>query len=694
MSRESHENVVKTMILRLGSVRDMQERSSYCDTCRLFAGAADQLMKSTGLLPDPHCYIQVRGEHTAVEETIGDAKCSFRMTLSLTSPKAEKSSYLWSDGIESVSRKLFHGTIELTHGQYLVSTSIPQQTVDWQKISEWLRDCHYSAEHEASCQTKPTISQIPGLRVIDTRLRCIKVAPATCRYAALSYVWGTTSNHLQATTTNIDHLVKEGSLHSESLPQTIDDAIVACKKMGIDYLWDDDPGRKSYWLNSMGDIYAQSYVTIFALAGSNAEHGLPGVNKVKRPVPWVGTAQGICLVATPPNYQNCLRDSIWATRGWAFQEATLSTRRLLFSDTRVFYECCYPGTIQDEMYGSISDISEYAGVPLLSYSTVVENLTKGNLAWESDVLRALAGVLYTEVDRLYPTRNADLGDVFPTWSWSSIKGPIAIGPLHEKYWDEITLRTSLAIWAIPPRLGQQSALRVIANSIGESAGLEETDELTCNRRSYSDDCQALAVVIAWRSGCFSGSLPKMLNTEVRWSENLNILRKWKSMEQLCNEAHGMPQAIMSEQEMNARFSPDLCHGCLPGSTFAYTKSLDLKQLILSTRGGQPGNEPSVIEVDDFMPKIISGAIDMERINHIRQHSPDSLFTLLALSITRNTHTPSRGELRKEGVCWYDSGGNLMLVETKNGVSRRVGLAWAHLQSWVNHKRQFRTFHIV
>ncbi|OJZ81534.1 hypothetical protein ASPFODRAFT_37333 [Aspergillus luchuensis CBS 106.47] len=600
------------------------------------------------------------------------------MTLCLACPKAGNSSYLGTYGIELVGRKVFHGTIEPTHGQYLVSTSIPQQTVDWQKISEWLRDCHYSAEHEASCQTKPTVSQIPGLRVIDTRQRCIKVAPATCQYAALSYVWGITSNHLQATTTNIDHLAKEGSLHSESLPQTIDDAIVACKKMGIDYLWvdrlcilqDDDPGRKAYWLNSMGDIYAQSYVTIIALAGSNAEHGLPGVNKVKRPVPWVGTAQGICLVTTPPNYQDCLRDSIWATRGWTFQEATLSTRRLLFSDTRVFYECCYPGTIQDEMYGSVSDISEYAGVPLLSYRTVVENFTKRNLTWESDVLRALAGVLYTgwgpecyyglplnvfcdailwkAVDRLYPTRNADPGDVFPTWSWSSIKGPIAIGPLHEKYWDGITLRTSLAIWAIPSRLGQRSALQVVANSIGEPERLEETDELTCHRRSNSYDCQALAVVIAWRSGCFSGSLPSVLDTEVTWSESLNILRKWKSMEQLCNEAHGMPQAIMSEQDMNARFPPGLCHGCLPGSIFAYTQSLDLKPLILSTRGGQPGNEPSVIEVGDFMPKIISGAIDMERINHVRQHNPDSLFTLLALSITRNTHTPRRGGIKKRG----------------------------------------------
>ncbi|GKZ68501.1 hypothetical protein AnigIFM50267_003210 [Aspergillus niger] len=307
------------------------------------------------------------------------------------------------------------------------------------------------------------------------------------------------------------------------------------------------------------------------------------------------------------------------------------------------------------------------------------------------------------------------------------------------------LRISLAIWAIPSRLSQRPALHAVANTTGKPERLEEPgDKLELlikvddeKEMSYLEERQALFVTVAWRSGCFSGPLPtellgkafarvqnqpktgqglngseifrqaSILNSEAKWGKHVDIPRKWRSFAQLCNEAHGMPRGIMSEQDMNARFPPDMRHECPPGSIFAYTQSLDLNQLILSTRRGRFGRKVIVIEFGDFVPEIIPGAINLERINHVRQNSPNSLFTLLALSITEDKHSMTRSGPPKEEVSWYDSAGEilgdgtpqpieieLMLVETENGVSRRVGLAWAYLKSWINQNPQFRTFHLV
>lgn len=630
-----------------------------------------------------------------------------------------------------------------------------------------MRGCHCSAEHKGSCQTKPDVSQISGLRVIDTRQRCLTIAPAACRYAALSYVWGFMSSLLRATTANIDHLAKEGSLNSDILPQTIDDAIVACRKLGIDYLWvdclcilqDDPPDTKAYWLNYMGEIYAQSYVTIVALAGENSKHGLPGVNKVTRQAYWVGTVQGIYLISTPPDYHDCLRNSKWITRGWTFQEATLSTRLLLFSDTRTFYECRYARFTQDEIYDSGSNFVRFAGSTQRSYKEVVENFTKRDLTLESDVLRAFAGVLHkgwgpecyyglpldmnifrdailwTTWGKQYLTRHAASGDVFPTWSWSSVRGPVRIEPPDRAIYMERTFRASLATWAIPSRLSQGPSLQVVANTQGKSEGLLDAEEkrLRSAKIVYESGkatmdyvaepsifstkwsgqpCMRelmqvrLAVVIAWRWGCFSGALPSILNTESTWQEYENIVGRWRSLAQLCDEAHGMPQGNMSEEEIDARFPLKMHQDCPPGSIFVYTQSLHINPLKLSLKRWSFNKETFVIEGGDFVAQAIPGSINMERINHVRQQNPHSLFHLLALSVTPHDNMNSMVVGHEDKDFWYDSAGQslyefvpfleveLMLVETEHDVSRRVGLARAYLKHWINQDPQFRAFHLV
>ncbi|EHA25902.1 hypothetical protein ASPNIDRAFT_43685 [Aspergillus niger ATCC 1015] len=652
--------------------------------------------------------------------------------------------------------KIFLGTIEPTHGHHLVSTPIPQQTVNWQKVNMWVSDCHNSVKREGSLQAKPDTSQITGLRVIDTRQRCITIAPAACRYAALSYVWGATSSDLQATTMNIKDLMRKGSLDSRSLPQTIDDAIVACMKMGIGYLWvdrlcilqDDDPSRKAHWLNSMGDIYAQAYVTIIALAGKNAQHGLPGVNLVKRPASWTGTTQGIYLIEKTPAYTECLRKSRWSTRGWTFQEATLSSRRLLFSDTRVFYECSNHKNIKDELTGDYPNTAETAGAALLSYAKVVSRFTKRKLTWECDVLRAFAGVLHTGwgpenyygiplnifSDAIlwrtvkknpYSTRHAAPGDAFPSWSWSSIKGRITVEPSAREGGIFAEMRASLAIWAIPRRARQRLELQIIANTLGKPEKPNKLDDVKspnnmnekevthtahelyapCN---FRDLPTRLGVVMAWRCGCFSGSLPGILNTPFTWGEYKVFARKWRTLGHLCDEAHGMSQGSMSEQDIEARFPSNMRQGCPPGSIFVYTQSLNLNPLQLSLKKDMSLQKDILaIEVGDFLALVIDGSINIERINHVRQHNPESCFSLLAISLSEPWDSETEHLKPRTEDFWYDFAGvplgqnphdphaiELMLVETENGISRRAGLARGYLKRWIDQNPQFQTFHLV
>ncbi|RAH53990.1 hypothetical protein BO85DRAFT_471635 [Aspergillus piperis CBS 112811] len=642
-----------TISLELGCARDLEERSIYCDTCRFFSG-------------------------TAKEFTNGGVKSSISIQLFLERPRKK----LKDDALSShrehnkllVGDKAFIGTIGPTHGHRLVSTPIPQQAVDWQKVSKWVRDCH-SEKHTGSCQTKPDVSRISGLRVIDTRKRCITIAPGACQYAALSYVWGAVSSLLQATMANIDHLSEEGSLNSDRLPQTIDDAIVACRKLGIDYLWvdclcilqDEHPDQKAYWLDSMGVIYAKSFVTIVALAGENADHGLPG--------------------------------------------AALSTRRLLFSDTRVFYECYHTEHVQADFYGKRYDV-KIAPIPLFCYSRMVEDFTNRDLTCESDVLRAFAGVLHTNwgqecyyglplrifrdailwtaVNKIHPRRHAAPGDVFPTWSWSSIKGPIEMRE---------AIRTSLAIWAVPSRSSHQPDLQFITYSVWNAGKLEEL-----KKPKFEKEVDEKVKVL-------------YLNEK---EQRLAAILAWKSHAQLCEEAHGMLGNDMREQDMNARFPSYMRQACSSGSILVYTQSLNLNQLRLGKKSQRYYEEEVfVIEAGDFVAEVITGSLNMERINLVQQKDPNSQFTLLALSVTHNDGDMSSmcmPAIPREYVWWDCSARRkmldnidgpssiddiyrplrieLMLVETENGVSRRVGLAWAYLKSWIDQGPQFRTFHLV
>ncbi|KAH7324289.1 heterokaryon incompatibility protein-domain-containing protein [Stachybotrys elegans] len=132
----------------------------------------------------------------------------------------------------------------------------------------------------------------------------------------------------------------------KDLPLTIKDAIKVTKSFGYRYLWVDkycinqkNKAEMQLQFSRMGDIYAGSQLTIFAL-GENSDSGLPGVSTTERNYRRQCTAIGdYQFVTTMPDPHLCIKQSDWSSRAWTYQEGLFSTRRLFFTNFEVYFEC-------------------------------------------------------------------------------------------------------------------------------------------------------------------------------------------------------------------------------------------------------------------------------------------------------------------------------------------------------------------
>ncbi|KAK1754312.1 hypothetical protein QBC47DRAFT_383596 [Echria macrotheca] len=93
----------------------------------------------------------------------------------------------------------------------------------------------------------------------------------------------------------------------------------------------------------MGAIYSSSVLTIIAAAGNSPEHGLPGVGGFARtafPIPAATTIDpGPTIFWQDGSLRRDILESEWNQRGWTYQEALLSRRRLVFTDNEIYFQC-------------------------------------------------------------------------------------------------------------------------------------------------------------------------------------------------------------------------------------------------------------------------------------------------------------------------------------------------------------------
>ncbi|KAL5406138.1 hypothetical protein PMIN06_011729 [Paraphaeosphaeria minitans] len=212
-----------------------------------------------------------------------------------------------------------------------------QPLIDFERAKEWLRIC--TELHGDSCSRHKGYA-IENFRLIDCSTGNVVTANKDEPYVALSYVWGEE---------------KASAREIHAYPKTIRDAIIATKKLGYRRLWVDkycidqnDNNDLHYQFQQMDIIYQQAAVTIIAGAGTNSHYGLPGVDlSFRKPTSSVVVGdERICAIPKPELKREHCR---WISRAWTYQEGLLSTRRLVFTDEQVYFECqgCYCAEMLD-----------------------------------------------------------------------------------------------------------------------------------------------------------------------------------------------------------------------------------------------------------------------------------------------------------------------------------------------------------
>ncbi|MCJ1396728.1 hypothetical protein MMC18_009620 [Xylographa bjoerkii] len=194
------------------------------------------------------------------------------------------------------------------------------------RCKEWVTYC--KENHRKLCEFIP--AQYAVLRLIDCN--AFKVVTATSKplYVALSYTWGSNP-------------INRGG---DGFPRTIRDAIAVTKAVGYNYLWVDqycidqaNNVEKHEQIQQMDLIYRGAELTVIVTVGSGVNDGLPGVLDTPRASTQVLDLEQYTLVFGMPHPHRTIPTTKWSTRAWTLQEATLSRRRLVFTEFQTYFEC-------------------------------------------------------------------------------------------------------------------------------------------------------------------------------------------------------------------------------------------------------------------------------------------------------------------------------------------------------------------
>ena len=302
------------------SLRDLRSGGSE----ELFDGTWDEVRKGCALCDSLTAYfgVSIGSEHDA-----GDSR---------KSPTKYVRSY-WTS-LESRGTKFpcFAIDIALAKMTYFAQSSIlrsvPANLGDIMLAKSWISKCLQS--HKGGCD-QDSSSGFP-LKVINCASRKLcEIAPGT-PYVCLSYVWGNAS---------VAH--ESSSAFLGCLPKTIEDSIWVTLQLGYSYIWIDrycidqqDDTEKHHLITNMGAVYRGATLTIIAASGDSPHSGLPGINGTPRRQQYshaVGTTGQRIIGLELPEHD--IRNSVWNTRGWTFQELVLSRRRLFFTRSQMYFQC-------------------------------------------------------------------------------------------------------------------------------------------------------------------------------------------------------------------------------------------------------------------------------------------------------------------------------------------------------------------
>jgi hypothetical protein len=354
---------------------------------------------------------------------------------------------------------------------------ITSMQVDFNLLKSWITRCERDHQpiktHKLVANAALLYLKGWKLRLIDVEEMCVKVVGHDTRYVALSYVWGGVSQ-LQLLTANYEILGTKGSLrlpeYRNLVPRTILDAIDVVAGLAERYIWVDSlciiqDGRELRdQIRNMNSIYSNAAWTLIAASGNSSCALLPRIDKTngqpadkQYPEQIHGNTLGVCL----PTISVALRKSPWSTRAWTFQESVLSHRQLIFTEDQMYFTCCHGNTFTEDMmfevldvlanarerHGHISGLKPRTNFEV--YAGAIEEYTRRNITYSEDILKAFTGVLSalessfrstylfglpkTELDQAllwFPVqthrrRESSKGEIlFPSWAWAGWVGGV------------------------------------------------------------------------------------------------------------------------------------------------------------------------------------------------------------------------------------------------------------------------------
>lgn len=285
-----------------------------------------------------------------------------------------------------------------------------------EQMISWSTRCKRTHTDCAKIQSLITTRTILPTRLLDLStvsrdglIRLIATAgmPPNVDYATLSHCWGGRSPKM-LTTDSLVHLEK--GIPIASLPRSFRDAVLITGELHLAYLWIDtlciiqDEASGDDWAyesSKMGDIYANSVITLSADVSPNSEGGLIhrrsplSVRPCRVEATWNCFPSGTWVVCeqdwTSGSHMRPL-----ANRAWAFQEMLLS-KCLLHFGSQVRWQCfCLQAS---ETYPEGLD-DPYPFTAKVAARTLLERNDRGR-GWRSLIKGQYSGKYLTEItDRL------------------------------------------------------------------------------------------------------------------------------------------------------------------------------------------------------------------------------------------------------------------------------------------------------
>ncbi|OJA13928.1 hypothetical protein AZE42_01330, partial [Rhizopogon vesiculosus] len=470
----------------LGHLTDILNKHDQCGLCRLMATLIRrlwQLDKHPGVdLGGITCAMYAEACGTVLDNTSPKDICHQLYIQWSTRPRdvyiamsaAQSPLTLEIRLLEEDASKV--GRTKELHGRRV------DQIVDISMLKKWIRTCEN--KHREKCKTVWWRGDdvLPStVRVVDVARMAIVPAPPTCRYVALSYVWGGPGDGYWTTQANLAQRSIPGGLDASVMPGTISDTIQLVRQLGERYLWidalcivQDDPDDKEVQICAMELIYGSSAFTIIAVGCTSARDPLPGIRPGTRdPKQQIAKIQGLHLAIPLPVPNETIASSVWNERGWTFQEVMLSQRRIFFTAYQVYFECtkdvwsedivaepinhtwtAHPlkGHGMSQLTLTSAPVYWMSDTYLDRYMTVAREYTQRKLTVESDIVDAVAALLTAlrkgfKVDDGFrfgmplrglersllwqPTANApnsrrvpanEMRVPWPSWSWAAWRG--------------------------------------------------------------------------------------------------------------------------------------------------------------------------------------------------------------------------------------------------------------------------------